>query len=188
MRPPAAFARQYHFEGSSMLHLTALADRLSRTLAFVGAVGVILLMVHVCADIIVRVITGASLPATVEIVSYYYMVLVAFLPLAWVERKGGMISVELLEFLMTPGMMKVSDAMVAALASVIYGVMAYATWITAVRNYVTGTFVVALQVKIITWPGYFLPSIGFALAAVILAVRFLQITTGSVDPAQENEA
>lgn len=171
-----------------MSHLFALADRFSRILAFVGAVGVILMMVHVCADIFARAITGASLPATVEIVSYYYMVLVAFLPLAWVERRGGMISVELIEFMMSPRMRKLSDAMVAALGTIIYAVMAYATWMTAVKNYVTGTFVVALQVKIITWPGYFLPSIGFALAAAILAVRFLQIATGSVDTVRESEA
>ena len=171
-----------------MPQIFSLADRLSRILAFVAAVGVVLMMVHVCADIIARTITGASLPATVEIVSYYYMVLVAFLPLAWVERRGGMISVELIEFMMSPRMMKVSDGMIAALGTVIYAVMAYATWITAVKNYVTGTFVVALQVKIITWPGYFLPSIGFALAVVILAVRFLQITTGSADTARESEA
>jgi len=85
-----------------MPQIFSLADRLSRMLAFVGAVGVILMMVHVCADIVARTITGASLPATVEIVSYYYMVLVAFLPLAWVERRGGMISVELIEFMMSP--------------------------------------------------------------------------------------
>ncbi|MFA7416679.1 MAG: TRAP transporter small permease [Rhizobium sp.] len=171
-----------------MPHIFSLADRLSRILAFVGAIGVILMMIHVCADIIARAVTGASLPATVEIVSYYYMVLVAFLPLAWVERKGGMISVELIEFMMSPRMMKISDATVAAFGTLIYAVMAYATWITAVKNYVTGTFVVALQVKIITWPGYFLPSAGFALAAAILAVRLLQIVTDSVETMREGEA
>lgn len=171
-----------------MPQIFSLADRLSRMLAFVGAVGVILMMIHVCADIIARTITGASLPATVEIVSYYYMVLVAFLPLAWVERRDGMISVELIEFMMSPRLIKISDAMVAALGTVIYAVMAYATWITAVKNYVTGTFVVALQVKIITWPGYFLPSIGFALAAGILVVRLLEITRDSVDGTRESEA
>lgn len=171
-----------------MSQVSAFADRLSRMLAFIGAIGVILMMVHVCADIIARIITGASLPATVEIVSYYYMVLVAFLPLGWVERKRGMISVELIEFMMSPRMMKISDATVAAFGTLIYAVMAYATLITAIKNYVTGTFVVALQVKIITWPGYFLPSVGFALAAAILAVRLLQIVTDSVETLRESEA
>lgn len=155
-------------------------------LAFVGAVGVILMMIHVCADIIARLITGASLPATVEIVSHYYMVLVAFLPLAWVERNNGMISVELIEFMMTPAMMRISDAAIAVLGSLIYAVMAYATWITAMNNYHTGTFVVALQTKIIIWPGYFLPPAGFALAAIIMAVRFVDIIAASGDHAESN--
>ncbi|MBX9458147.1 MAG: TRAP transporter small permease [Rhizobium sp.] len=168
--------------------VTRFADRLSQMLAFVGAIGVVLMMIHVCADIVARLFTGASLPATVEIVSYYYMVLVAFLPLAWVERNNGMISVELIEFMMSPSMMKLSDAIVAMLGSCIYLVMAYATLITAMKNFDTGTFVVALQTKIITWPGYFLPPAGFALAGLIMAVRFLQIVSGSRNATGESPA
>ncbi|MEH6692088.1 MAG: TRAP transporter small permease [Pseudorhizobium pelagicum] len=171
-----------------MSHISGLADKLSRMLAFVAAIGVLAMMIHVCADILSRVLTGASLPATVEMVSYYYMLLVAFLPLAWVERRGGMISVELLDFMLSPRMRRVSDLLIAALGVVIYAVMAYASWLTAVRNYETGTFVVALQTKIITWPGYFLPPAGFALAAIIVTVRLLQIITGNEEPAREHQA
>ncbi|KEQ07812.1 MULTISPECIES: TRAP transporter small permease [Pseudorhizobium] len=171
-----------------MSYISGLADKLSRMLAFVAAIGVLAMMIHVCADILSRVLTGASLPATVEMVSYYYMLLVAFLPLAWVERRGGMISVELLDFMLSPRMRRVSDLLIAALGVVIYAVMAYASWLTAVRNYETGTFVVALQTKIITWPGYFLPPAGFALAAIIVTVRLLQIITGNEEPAREHQA
>jgi TRAP-type C4-dicarboxylate transport system permease small subunit len=171
-----------------MSYISGLADKLSRMLAFVAAIGVLAMMIHVCADILSRVLTGASLPATVEMVSYYYMLLVAFLPLAWVERRGGMISVELLDFMLSPRLRRVSDLLIAALGVVIYAVMAYASWLTAVRNYETGTFVVALQTKIITWPGYFLPPAGFALAAIIVTVRLLQIITGNEEPAREHQA
>lgn len=171
-----------------MSYISGLADKLSRMLAFVAAIGVLAMMIHVCADILSRVLTGASLPATVEMVSYYYMLLVAFLPLAWVERRGGMISVELLDFMLSPRMRRVSDLLIAALGVVIYAVMAYASWLTAVRNYETGTFVVALQTKIITWPGYFLPPAGFALAAIIVTVRLFQIITGNEEPAREHQA
>ncbi|MBU1317029.1 MAG: TRAP transporter small permease [Alphaproteobacteria bacterium] len=171
-----------------MSYISGLADKLSRMLAFVAAIGVLAMMIHVCTDILSRVLTGASLPATVEMVSYYYMLLVAFLPLAWVERRGGMISVELLDFMLSPRLRRVSDLLIAALGVVIYAVMAYASWLTAVRNYETGTFVVALQTKIITWPGYFLPPAGFALAAIIVTVRLLQIITGNEEPAREHQA
>ena len=171
-----------------MSTISQFADKLSRILAFVAAVGVVAMMIHVCADVISRLLTGASLPATVEMVSYYYMVLVAFLPLAWVERRGGMISVELLDFMLSNRMRRLSDSVVGILALGIYTVMAYASWLTAVRNYNTGTFVVALQMKIITWPGYFLPPAGFALAALIVAVRLLQIATDQGVAAQEPDA
>lgn len=168
-----------------MSRLIGLVDRLSRMLAFVGAIGVVLMMVHVCADIIARLITGASLPATVEIVSYYYMVLVAFLPLAWVERREDMITVELIEFMMTKRMIRVSDGIVAALGAAIYAVMTYATWLTALRNHATGTFVEALETKIVTWPGYFLPPAGFALASLIMIVRLAEIVTGDIEKTRE---
>ena len=171
-----------------MPKVISLADRLSQMLAFVGAIGVVVMMIHVCTDIVARLVTGASLPATVEIVSYYYMILVAFLPLAWVERNNGMISVELIDFMLTPVMMRISDGVVAALGAVIYAVVAYATWITAADNFETGTFVIALQHKIITWPGYFLPPVGFALAAVVMVVRFIDLVTGSIGHARESGA
>lgn len=171
-----------------MPKVISLADRLSQMLAFVGAIGVVVMMIHVCADIVARLFTGASLPATVEIVSHYYMVLVAFLPLAWVERNNGMISVELIDFMLTPTLMRISDAVVAALGAAIYAVMAYATWITAVDNHQTGTFVIALQHKIITWPGYFLPPVGFALAGIIMVVRFIDIIAGNAGRTGEHSA
>src|SRR5690606_32424759 len=99
------------------------------------------MMLHVCADILWRIFAGSSLPATVEIVSYYYMVLVAFLPLAWVERKRAMIAVELLEFALSPALQRISDGIIAVASCGIYSVLAIATWQTALKNYDTGTFV-----------------------------------------------
>ncbi|CAD7049973.1 TRAP transporter small permease [Pseudorhizobium endolithicum] len=171
-----------------MPFISRLADKLSQALAFLGAVGVLAMMVHVCADVLSRTLTGASLPATVEIVSYYYMVLVAFLPLAWVERRNAMISVELIEFLLTPRWRQLSDMSIAIFAVAAYAVMAHASWLTAVKNYETGTFVVALQTKIITWPGYFLPPAGFALAAVVMVIRLLDLIAGNRRDGEETEA
>ena len=164
--------------------VTRLTDSLARLLAFVGAAGVLAMMVQVCADVVSRVTTGASLSATVEIVSYYYMVLIAFLPLAWVERKEGMISVELMDFVLTPRMRRISDIAIVVFSIVVYAVIAYASWLAAMKNYQTGTFVIALQTKIITWPGYFLPPIGFALAALIMVVRLLNLIRGETETDQ----
>ena len=53
----------------------------------------------------------------------------------------------------------------------IYAALAWFTAKTAMGNFNTGTFVMAQNVPLPTWPAYFLPPIGFALAAMMTATR-----------------
>lgn len=55
----------------------------------------LLMMLHVSADVVARVVFLSPLNGTIEIVSGYYMVAVAFLPLAYITRHEGQIVVEL---------------------------------------------------------------------------------------------
>lgn len=154
-----------------MTQLERLSDRVVRLLALGASVGVVVMMLHVCVDIVLRTFFAAPIPATVEVVSRYYMVLVAFLPLAWVERRHGMISVELLDGFLSAGGKRVADVVVALFAALVYGVMTYTTWLVALDNYATGTFVLALNTQVPVWPSYFLPPLGFALAALATLLR-----------------
>ena len=151
--------------------LDRLADRVAQALALIGAIGVIALLLHVGIDVITRNLLGRPIPATNEIVSRYYMVLIAFLPLAWVERAGAMISVEVLEGMLPRAALRLSDALVAILATLVYAGIAWVTWGDAVKNWRTGSFVDVLGMTIPVWPTYFLPPAGFALAASITALR-----------------
>lgn len=156
-----------------------IAETTARLLALVGSVGVLLMMLHVGADIVARNLFGRPLPATNEIVSRYYMVFIAFLPLAWVERRRGMVSVEVVESLMPPRMLRASDILVAVLATAIYGVLAYTTWFDALSAFRSGRSVIALNILIPVWPTYFLPPVGFTLAAAVTLVRGVEIVTGT---------
>lgn len=158
-----------------------MADRVGRILALLASVGVVLMMIHICADVVLRAISGRPLPATVEIVSRYYMVLIAFLPLAWVERRNGMVSVELLDWALPPLLIRLSDLIVALIGCAIYLVLTWTTWVTAMKNFHTGTFVVALNQQVPVWQSYFLPPLGFALAAAVVLIRAGQIVTGKED-------
>lgn len=55
----------------------------------------LLMMLHIAIDVAGRVIFNQPLSGTTEIVSAYYMVAVAYLPLAWIARKDDHIVVEL---------------------------------------------------------------------------------------------
>jgi TRAP-type C4-dicarboxylate transport system permease small subunit len=162
-----------------MRALSRLADRTAQALALVGSLGVILMMLHVGADILARSLFGRPIPATVEIVSRYYMVLIAFLPLAWVERRRGMVAVEVTDWLLSPTARRVTDVAVALFACLIYAVIAWTTWGQAMSSWRSGSFVIALNMRVPVWPTYFLPPLGFALAAAVTLVRVSEIVTGT---------
>ena len=161
-----------------MRRLSTASEKLSQTLALIGAIGVILMMVHIGGDILSRNLFGRPIPATNEIVSRYYMVLIAFLPLAWVERRNGMVAVEVLEWTLGPRMKRASDLLVAALVCLVYAVMTWVTWQTAMSNFRSGAFVVALNYRLPVWPTFFFVPAGLALAALITLMRALEILTG----------
>lgn len=165
----------------SLSALARIRQGLSVALAILGSLAVLALMLHVSLDVIMRNALNAPIPATYEIVTNYYMVAMAFIPLAWVERGKGMVQVELLEAVMNPAARRVSDAFVALISTLIYGALAWLTFKTALSNFSTGTFVMAQSLAVPTWPAFFFLPIGFALAAMTTFLRLFE--TSSETPA-----
>jgi TRAP-type C4-dicarboxylate transport system permease small subunit len=159
--------------------LDRLVVRISDGLALLGAVGVVAMLVHITAYVIMRQFSHAPVPATVEIVSYYYMVLIAFLPIAWAERRGEMISIEIFAHLMTGRIGRINEVFVALVTAGVYVMLTYTTWLVAMREFSARSFVISLSVVIPVWPGYFVLPIGFALAAVVTLYRGLMPKQGT---------
>jgi TRAP-type C4-dicarboxylate transport system permease small subunit len=157
-----------------MQFLERAADRVAQGLALVGAVGIAAMLVHIGVDVLTRNLLGRPIPATNEVVAGYYMVLIAFLPLAWVERNRGMVSVDLLEGAMSPRVRHVSDLFVALLATALYLVIAWVGWQAAMSRWNIGAFIDVLGYRLPIWPTYFLPPTGFLLAAMMTLLRAVQ--------------
>lgn len=143
-------------------------------LAVIGGLAILTLMVHVFADVALRNFFNQPVPATYEIVTHYYMVALAFVPLAWLERSGGMITVEVTGSLMGPRATWISDKIVAVISTAIYAGLAWVTFKTSLDTFAKGTFVMAQSLSIPTWPAYFLPPLGFALAAAVTISRIFE--------------
>ncbi|KRA47420.1 TRAP transporter small permease [Devosia sp. Root635] len=158
--------------------LDRLVVRISDGLALLAAVGVVAMLVHITAYVITRQFTHSPVPATVEIVSYYYMILIAFLPLAWAERRGEMISIEIFAPLMKGRVGRINEIFVALVTSGVYAVLTYTTWLVAMREFSARSFVISLSVVIPVWPGYFVLPVGFCLAALVTLYRGLMPKQG----------
>jgi len=159
-----------------MRRLETLQDILLAGLAIIGAIATTLLMLHVVADVAMRNLFNRPIPATYEVVVNYYMVAMAFVPLAWIEKTGGMVQVEVINGMLSPGMLRLSDTLVALISVAIYATLAWVTWKVALRTTATGTFVLTNQLRVPVWPAYWLPPLGFGLAALACALRLLPRT------------
>ncbi len=154
--------------------ISRIRDASLSLLAVIGAVAILFLMIHIMSDVVLRNTINQPVPATYEIVTNYYMVALAFVPLAWLERTGGMVSVEVIDSLLSPRMTWMSDKLVALISTAIYGALAWVTFGAAMKSYSAGTFVMAQSVPIPTWPAYFLPPLGFFLAALVTILRLFE--------------
>ncbi|MBL4813403.1 MAG: TRAP transporter small permease [Rhodobacteraceae bacterium] len=154
--------------------LFSFANRSVRILALIAAIGTILMMAHICLDVVLRNVFRISLVTAPEVIARYYMVLVAFLPLAWLERRDGMVSVELLEWVLGARARQASDIAVALLSSAAYGVLAWTTYGSAMRHYNIGTFVEFSDFDMPVWHSYFLPPTGFFLAMLICLIKTVE--------------
>jgi len=148
-----------------------IRDMSLTALAVIGAAAILALMLHIMADVVLRNSINQPVPATYEIVTNYYMVALAFVPLAWLERTGGMVSVEVINGFLGPRTRDLSDRLVALISTVIYSALAWVTFEASLKTFVSGTFVMAQSLAIPTWPAYFLPPLGFALAATVTLTR-----------------
>lgn len=154
-----------------MAALYRLTNRAAVGLALLGTLGILLMVVHVTLDVVLRATLSVSIPATVELVTRYYLITMALLPLGWVEWRRGMIAVEALEGLMGPWLVRLSDVLVSLLSTGIYVVLAVATWGKAMEQYAIGSYVMSLNFPMPVWPTYFVLPAAFALAALVCVVR-----------------
>lgn len=165
-----------------MVWISRKAESILIGLAYIGVAAVAMMLVHIIADVIARSVFNVALPATGDIVARYYMVAAAFFPLALVEKRGGMISVEIIESVMSPLAIKLSDVIVYFVCSAIYSIMSYSSLLLAMSHYRSGAFIMSLSVYIPTWPSYFILPIALGFAAAVTAVKAVATIVSIVAP------
>ncbi|MGZ9810121.1 TRAP transporter small permease [Pseudoroseicyclus sp. H15] len=168
-----------------MQALAKLALWISRVLAYVGAVAVVAMMLHICLDVALRNLFNIAMNTTPEIVARYYMTGIAFLPLAWLELRRQMISVELLDFALSDRMRHASDAVVMLVAAGTYALLAWSTWPKALKETRTGSFVELVSIQMPVWHSYYIPAIGFTVASAACLIGTLAFASPRLSAALE---
>ncbi len=137
-----------------------LIDRLAWALAVIAGVALVLMMLQMAADVFMANILGRTIRGNLEIISVYHMVLVVFLPLAFVERRHEHICVDLVIQLMPRLVQRIGLVIGYLLSAAFFAVLAYQTGHDAVRSYQIGEIMMGSRYVTI-WPAKFALPIGF---------------------------
>ncbi|MBM1816773.1 TRAP transporter small permease subunit [Pseudosulfitobacter pseudonitzschiae] len=156
-----------------MAHLIRFDLLLTRIAAAIAAVAVILMMLTVASDAFSRQVFNARIPFVSVIVANYFMVAIAFLPLAMAEAQDRNISVDLVYGNLGPGAQRLVGLLVHVLAFATCCGLTSTMWDEAMRRYASGSVAVEDGVSMAVWQGYFLLPAGFALLAMTYLLRIV---------------
>ena len=148
--------------------------RLGEGLAVAGGVALVLMMLHIVADVATKYLFNDPIDGTTEIVAAYYMVAVVFLPLAYVTFAEGHLIVELFTARMSgrPLAALVGCAGLVTLAYLLFFI--YHTAVEAVRRTREGEAWETSVDLVAVWPSRWFLTVGLAAMALYVALALVR--------------
>lgn len=170
----------------ALMAVDAILSRTSHVLLLLSGIALVAMMLQVSADVVAKYLFHSPIKSTLDVVTYYYMVALTFLPLAAVERGGGHIAVELLTQVFSPRWRNRLALLSALVSCAFFGVLGVITLSTAIQKFHIGEYVMGtLQLQI--WPSRFFVPIGFCLIAMVCLAKALRDAFGLFGVSQEDE-
>lgn len=161
---------------------------LANGLALAAGVALLLMMLQTAADVFMSNFFGRPIRGNLEIVSVYHMVLVVFLPLAFVELRHEHISVELMVRLLPKVVLRGVLVFGYAVSAIFFGVLAYQTWQDAVRAWQINEIMMG-AIYVTIWPAKFALPVGFfAVMLATLLHCWKALTDPDFDPVPDTPA
>ncbi len=149
---------------------------LSNGLAAVAGVGLVLMMVQTVADVISDQFFFRPIPGNLEVISIYHMVLVVFLPLAFIEKRHEHIQVDLIYQLMPRLLQRITLSFGYLLCTVFFAILSWRTSGDAIRS-VAKNEVLMGNVYVLIWPAKFVLPIGFATIGLVTLLHAWRAAT-----------
>lgn len=146
-----------------------------------GGIAIALMMVHVSLDVLFRHAFNSPLPGTLTMVTYYYMVIATFVPLAHAEAKRAYISVEVVTDRLPARVQHHLQGWMYLATGAVLALLAWRSWLEALKSMRLGAAQVQGAETIPVWPAYFALPVGAGLMTLLLALRFIAYLTGQTN-------
>lgn len=157
-----------------------ITTKINRFYLIVGGIALVLMALHVSLDAIGKYLFSIPIPATLEIVAYYYMPAVVALPLAFVEMKNGHVAVEMVYQMFPPVIRRINLIVNGMIMAGFLGVLTWLAAREAWRKFLLGEFMFG-EYPIIIWPGRVI----FVLGTIFFTVVVIEKTIGFIVKARD---
>ncbi|WP_304511597.1 TRAP transporter small permease [Desulfobacula sp.] len=142
---------------------------------------VLLILVHVSLDVLMRYMLNSPIPATLEVVSFYYMIALTFLPMLILEYQDKHIKTDLFFRQFPKALQRVSIAASGLMAVFFYWLLTYVCFEEALSATHRGEVVMGVHLLPI-WPARWLLPVAFlsaSIGALFSTIRALSSGGGS---------
>jgi TRAP-type C4-dicarboxylate transport system permease small subunit len=162
-----------------MMLIERILARILDGVTFLGALAVFLMMAHITLDVAMRFLINDPPPGTLIFVSRYYMVVVAFVSLAFAERRSGHINVEIVSERFPIPIQNTFNVLGALLSAAIFAMLAWRGFGEAMNKQSIDAFVLEQDVSIPIWPSYYLLPLGAGLMCLTLLFKIARHLFGN---------
>lgn len=166
--------------------ITKTIARASRLLSYVAALCLFLMMAQIVLDVVLKYVFSAPIEGNLEVVSFYYMVAVVFLPLAMVELRHEHINVDLFVQMAPKGAQRYVYSFSSTLTATFFAILTYQTFIDAMKSTAAGEVMMGTNLVSI-WPSRWALPLGFGLICLAtLNHAWRAITQPDFDPTPQS--
>ena len=162
--------------------LDVVFGRVLSTLNSIASIGILLLMVLICADVLLRVAFNLPLPGVPEIARFSVVVML-WMQMAYTLRAGRHLRSTLILDRLPQRGRDIMNAVNGTLCAIIFGVIAFFAYPEFRTVFVGGDFEGADPVRIPLWPIWGI----FIIGAILTAIQYVIITVRALRGAPEPE-
>ena len=153
-----------------------------RVLMVLAAIGLMAMMLHISLDILSDLLFNDPIAVTSAYVTQYYMIAVAFLPLAAAEYRSNHIGVDLMVNKLPAGPKRGLHLAVLLITLGVYLLLTAQSWEQASKKLAIDAFIMEQNTRVSVWPSFYILPVSFGVVSLLIAVKFVFCLIGKAEP------